>query len=487
MAKQYGLNAAEDFKAANLMSFGKSFSRLNGQPLDKSEIWYNDLQALRDYVATDAAYVGQKVVYIDTTAGTVSHYSVELDGTLKPLGDTESLMAYIGELPEGTDATTVIDYINKKTSGIATDAALSELQSAVDALEEAILKKSEEGHKHTMSDITDLSIPSKVSELENDSKFQTDSEVKATVEAAIAATGHAIFEKVDSVPTLETAKDNVLYLVMNGETNHYDIYAKVNTEVVLLDDTTVDLSNYYNKSEVDDIKSGLEQADINLKNTLTSDIATAKQEAIDAATYDDTNVKADIKAIADDYLKTEDKTSLENKIAEKATKATTAAGYGITDVYTKTETDNAITAKITEINGGESAGEVLGQLNDYKTANDGRVSALEELVGNEADGEIEASGLVKDVADIIAKLDTIDSDADINVIESVKVNGTALEVAEDKSVNIEIPAATQEALGTIKGSDAVSIDNGQITKVTTDILANGSELLVLKGGSGIFD
>ena len=54
MAKLYGKNAAVDFAATNLMSFGKSFSRLNGQPLDKSEIWYNDLEALKAYAKPDA-------------------------------------------------------------------------------------------------------------------------------------------------------------------------------------------------------------------------------------------------------------------------------------------------------------------------------------------------------------------------------------------------------------------------------------------------
>ena len=96
MAKQYGLNSTVDFAAEKLMSFGKSFSRLSGQPLDKSEVWYNDLEALKAYAKTDAAYVGQKVVYIDTTNNTVTHYSVELDGTLKeigvkPLGDNKSI------------------------------------------------------------------------------------------------------------------------------------------------------------------------------------------------------------------------------------------------------------------------------------------------------------------------------------------------------------------------------------------------------------
>ena len=96
----------------------------------------------------------------------------------------------------------------------------------------------------------DVTVPTKVSELTNDSKFQTESEVATTVAAAIAATGHASFKKVDSIPSIETAEDNVLYLVMNSKTNHYDIYAKVDSEVVLLDDTTVDLSGYATVEEL---------------------------------------------------------------------------------------------------------------------------------------------------------------------------------------------------------------------------------------------
>lgn len=41
----------------------------------------------------------------------------------------------------------------------------------------------------------------------------------------------------------------MLYLVMNSKTKHYDIYAKVENEVVLLDDTTVDLTNYVEKED----------------------------------------------------------------------------------------------------------------------------------------------------------------------------------------------------------------------------------------------
>lgn len=89
-----------------------------------------------------------------------------------------------------------------------------------------------------------LTVPTKVSDLTNDSKFQSDTEVATAIQAAIAATGHAVFTKVDTVPTADAAEDNVLYLVMNADTNHYDIYAKVGNEVVLVDDTTVDLTKY---------------------------------------------------------------------------------------------------------------------------------------------------------------------------------------------------------------------------------------------------
>lgn len=95
----------------------------------------------------------------------------------------------------------------------------------------------------------DIAVPTKVSQLDNDSKFQSDTEVSAAIQAAIAATGHAVFEKVDAVPTAEQAQDNVLYLVMNVQTGHYDIYAKVGDSVELLDDTTVDLSGYVEKEE----------------------------------------------------------------------------------------------------------------------------------------------------------------------------------------------------------------------------------------------
>lgn len=75
--------------------------------------------------------------------------------------------------------------------------------------------------------------------------------------------------------------------------------------------------------------------------------------------------------------------------------------------------------------------------------------------------------------------------AQTNVIESIKLNGTAVEIAADKSVNIAIPAATAEALGlaqvdgtTIESTDGVlSVKAVGISKVfvedDTELIMNG--------------
>lgn len=74
------------------------------------------------------------------------------------------------------------------------------------------------------------------------SDSMTAQEIQQAIATAISNSEHAKFEKVDSVPTAETAEDNVMYLVMNSESGFYDIYALVSGEVVRLDDTSVDLS-----------------------------------------------------------------------------------------------------------------------------------------------------------------------------------------------------------------------------------------------------
>lgn len=108
----------------------------------------------------------------------------------------------------------------------------------------------------------DISVPVNLSELINDADFQNGDEVKAAIQTAISKSGHASFQKVDAIPTAEEAQDNILYLVMNEETSHYDIYAKIGETVELLDDTTVDLSNYVVKETLNGYVAKVEGKDL---------------------------------------------------------------------------------------------------------------------------------------------------------------------------------------------------------------------------------
>lgn len=69
--------------------------------------------------------------------------------------------------------------------------------------------------------------------------------------------------------------------------------------------------------------------------------------------------------------------ALSAAIGTKADKATTLAGYGIGDAYTKTQVDTKIADAISAATGGESAAEVKTALDNYKTSNNARVDALE--------------------------------------------------------------------------------------------------------------
>lgn len=133
----------------------------------------------------------------------------------------------------------------------ATKASVTELSGRVDTLEttggqpNVIESVKVNGVAQQVTEkAVDIAVPTKTSDLTNDSQYQTNAQVAQAIQTAIAA-----FEKVDAVPDPEEAEENVLYLVLNEETQHYDIYALVSGEMELLDDTTVDLTNYVEKEE----------------------------------------------------------------------------------------------------------------------------------------------------------------------------------------------------------------------------------------------
>lgn len=109
------------------------------------------------------------------------------------------------------------------------------------------------------------------------------------------------------------------------------------------------------------------------------------------------------------------------------------------------------------------------------------IADLQSAVEGKVDAEVGKS-LVSDT--LIAKLEAIEEGAQANVIEAVKVGDTLLEIV-DKSVNI--PVATADTLGVVKGSDEVTVGaDGAISigHVSVSKLVQEADVeLVLDGGA----
>lgn len=195
--------------------------------------------------------------------------------------------------------------------------------------------------KATQADLNALTVrvttaEGAIEEIQN-ADYQTGTQVQTAIQAAIAASGHAHFEKVGAVPTAETAQENVLYLVMNSTTGHYDIYALVSGAVELIDDTTVDLSNY----------------------STTEQMNSAISAAIEALKIGDYAKLADLNAAVERI------TTVEGKFAQYYTKSemdATLEGYATDDeaaaaataaIAAATASDSDVTAMLNEVFGAQ--------------------------------------------------------------------------------------------------------------------------------------
>lgn len=111
----------------------------------------------------------------------------------------------------------------------------------------------------------------------------------------------------------------------------------------------------------------------------------------------------------------------------------------------------------------------------------GEIGTLKTSVGSSEDSADSSGSLFARIAKINENL------AAAGKIDSVKVNGVALEIAEDKSVDIKL--ATAESAGVVKSSAA---DNGvavaedgtmSVNSLSTDKIIQGTKEFVLNGGN----
>ena len=266
-------------------------------------------------------------------------------------------------------------------TGLADLAYKSEITE--DELSEAL--KASIAAKATNADLEALTV--RVGNIEA-AGYQNAEQVQTAIQAAIAASGHAHFEEVDAVPSVDEAEENVMYLVMNDETNHYDIYAKVGESVVLLDDTTVDLSAYAKTAEVTAAISAA-IAGLNIDQYATDAELNAAIERIAAveAKFSDYYTSAQIDAMLENYYSkaeidealagkmnvadmgayaTDEEAAAEADAAEAAAKAhaetKASEAQAAAEATAKAYTDEALSgAKATDEEVNAMLGEVFGE------------------------------------------------------------------------------------------------------------------------------
>ena len=302
------------------------------------------LQSAKGYIdAKDAVLSGQIADAISDieTLDAAALRGVKINGTAMNITDKMvDILIASGE----ENGTISVNGAAVAVTGLASLAYKSEITEAElgDALKASIAAKA------TQIDLDALAV--RVGNIEV-AGYQNAEQVQTAIQAAIAASGHAHFEEVDDVPSAEDAQANVMYLVMNAETGHYDIYAKVGDAVVLLDDTTVDLSEYAKTADVTAAISAA-IAGLNIDQYATDTElanAIARIEAVETK-FSDYYTSAQIDTMLGNYYS---KTEIDNKLDLKmdktdmgdyATDAEAAAAAAAAETAAKQYADNQIAA-----------------------------------------------------------------------------------------------------------------------------------------------
>ena len=295
----------------------------------KNIVFSGIMAAILGATAADAAISVASQAYVDGKIKTNADAISELSQTVadnKTAADATATL--VGTLPEGATATTIVGYITEKTTGIASDQQLNELGQTV----------SGQGEKIT---------------------------------ALETLTGENGQIAQNIAKTLQDAKDYAAGLATNydaaGSAAAAETAAKgyTDTTVAGLDADQVGADGSYIKlvSQADGKVSASAEAFVAEINESTKDSGNAPSVAA-VTGY----ITEELAVVTGQDGISGLKTAVQNLNSGKADKATTLAGYGITDAYTKTEVDGYIDDAT------KAGTDASAALAEYKTANDAKVN-----------------------------------------------------------------------------------------------------------------
>lgn len=388
-----------------------------------------------------------------------------------------------------TDGNTIADvrrYVDAKTAGIASDEALTQLSNKVTTNANNI--KNVQDSLADGGSVSNAIADAKKAGTDAATAVKTleDGKVKTNADA-IAAINNAETGILKQAKTYADGKDAA---ISNAKKAGDDAAAAVKT----LEDGQV-------KTNTDAI------ATVNTKlGAIPADktVAEVIEDAKTAATYDDTAIKNRVKTIEDDYLKGADKTALETAINTEKGRLDTflnAAEVGDAAVDTLKEIQEYITTH------GTAADEMVKNIAANKTAIETEASTaraaekknadaitklngaadIEGSVSNKvmsaiADLQLDATYVKKEVDRRLmsnnegTKLEGIAEGAQVNVIESIKVNDVA-QTIDGKAVNIAVPVADDTSIAITENK--IGIKAVDVQKL---FIAEG-DVLIIDGGN----
>lgn len=270
--------------------------------------------------------------------------------TFAKKSELDELDAFVGDIPEGYAEETVIAYINKKAEETLNAASGGSSESAASVLAALNTYKSENDPK-----VTDLQTRMAAAEGEIDALQEIDHEAyKAADEQVLSDAKTYAEEQAGAVDTKLT--EEVTRAKAAEEANAAAAKAADDKAVAAQEDVDA-LAD----------KVGEVPAD----KTVVQMISDAQT----AATYDDTQVKADIKANADAIDLLNDEATIEGSVDYKIAQAVAAI------MENPDETMNSINELVTWCN--DHAADAL-ELSNQVSANKDDIAALDELVGGTA-------------------------------------------------------------------------------------------------------
>ena len=263
------------------------------------------------------------------TSGENVVYTVEdIDGLDEALAAKADAATMTTELGKKADKTSLNDYYKKTETYSQT-----EIDAKIDA-KDSLPAQENNGGKFLTTNGTIASWADVYTEAEIDAKLKTINDTVATKAA------QSELNTLSGTVTGHTNSINTINTTLAGKANSADVYTKDAADQLL--DAKANASDVYTMTQTDNLLSAkantADLGDLAGKDTVAkADLATALASELDA--------KATTATLNSELAKKADASalnSLSTTVGGKADKATTLAGYGITDAYTKTQVDGMV-------------------------------------------------------------------------------------------------------------------------------------------------